>query len=85
MISKTALFGLLTVSFSFISPIFAQSDVLDLTAADFDETLSKNSLVLAEFFAPWVCGQKNCANYSVGIARLWRQSTRKPPRNCCQK
>jgi hypothetical protein len=53
MISKTALFALLT-ALSVISPVAALSDVLDLTAADFDETLAANPLVLAEFFAPWV-------------------------------
>jgi hypothetical protein len=54
MISKIALFTLLTATLSVISPVAALSDVLDLTAADFDDTLAANSLVLAEFFAPWV-------------------------------
>jgi hypothetical protein len=53
MISKKTLFALLTASFSFVSQVSA-SDVLDLTSADFDDTLQSNPLVLAEFFAPWV-------------------------------
>jgi len=53
MISKRNLFALLAASFSFVSQVSA-SDVLDLTSADFDDTLQANPLVLAEFFAPWV-------------------------------
>ena len=54
MISKTTLFTLLTASLSLVSPVKALSDVLDLTSADFADTLKENNLVLAEFFAPWV-------------------------------
>jgi hypothetical protein len=54
MLSKAALFTILTATFSIFSPVKASSDVLDLSEADFDETLKTNHLVLAEFFAPWV-------------------------------
>jgi hypothetical protein len=54
MISKTTLFTLLTASLSLVAPVKALSDVLDLTSADFADTLKENDLVLAEFFAPWV-------------------------------
>jgi hypothetical protein len=54
MFSKSTWLTLLAASLSIISPVAAASDVLDLTAADFDETLKEYPLVLAEFFAPWV-------------------------------
>jgi hypothetical protein len=54
MISKTSLFALLAASLSLLSPVKASSDVIDLTSADFDDTMKENPLVLAEFFAPWV-------------------------------
>jgi hypothetical protein len=54
MISKTTLLTLLTASLSLVAPVTASSDVLDLTTADFAETLKTYPLVLAEFFAPWV-------------------------------
>jgi hypothetical protein len=54
MFSKATLLTLLAASLSVISPVAASSDVLDLTTADFDDTLKENPLVLAEFFAPWV-------------------------------
>jgi hypothetical protein len=54
MLSKATLLTLLAASLSIISPVAASSDVLDLTSADFDDTLKENPLVLAEFFAPWV-------------------------------
>jgi hypothetical protein len=56
MFSKSTWLTLLAASLSIISPVAAASDVLDLTAADFDDTLKENPLVLAEFFAPWVSG-----------------------------
>jgi len=54
MFGNRTLFGLLAASLSFLAGIRAESDVLDLTAADFDATIKENPLVLAEFFAPWV-------------------------------
>jgi hypothetical protein len=54
MISKTSLFALFAASLSLFSPVKATSDVLELTSADFDDTMRENPLVLAEFFAPWV-------------------------------
>jgi hypothetical protein len=54
MISKTSLLALFFASLSVFSPVKASSDVLDLTSADFDQTIKDNPLVLAEFFAPWV-------------------------------
>jgi hypothetical protein len=54
MIPKTSLFALLAVSLCAFSPVKAASDVLDLTGADFEDTMKENPLVLAEFFAPWV-------------------------------
>lgn len=54
MFSKAIWLTLLAASLSIISPVAASSDVLDLTSADFDDTLKENPLVLAEFFAPWV-------------------------------
>lgn len=54
MISKASLFALLASSLSLFSPVKATSDVLELTAADFDATMKEHPLVLAEFFAPWV-------------------------------
>jgi len=54
MISKTSLFALFAASLSLFSPVKAESDVLELTSADFDETMKEHPLVLAEFFAPWV-------------------------------
>ena len=53
MISKSCLFALFAASLSIFSPVKA-SDVLELTAADFDDVISEHPLVLAEFFAPWV-------------------------------
>lgn len=55
MVSKTSLLSLFAASLSLFSPVKALSDVLDLSTADFDETVKENPLVLAEFFAPWVC------------------------------
>jgi hypothetical protein len=54
MLSKTSLFTLFAASLSLFSPVKASSDVLELSASDFDETVKENPLVLAEFFAPWV-------------------------------
>jgi len=54
MVSKTSLITLLAASLSLFSPVKALSDVLDLSANDFDDTVKENPLVLAEFFAPWV-------------------------------
>ena len=54
MFSKSTWLTLFAASLSIISPVAAASDVLDLTAADFDEALKEYPLVLAEFFAPWV-------------------------------
>jgi hypothetical protein len=54
MFSKRTFFSLLAASLSLLSSASAQSDVLDLTEADFDNTIKENPLVLAEFFAPWV-------------------------------
>jgi hypothetical protein len=48
------IFALLTASLSLFPPVRAASDVLDLTDANFDKTLTENPLVLTEFFAPWV-------------------------------
>ena len=47
MISKTSLFALFAASLSVFSPVKAESDVLDLTAADFEDTMKQNPLVLA--------------------------------------
>ena len=54
MFLKSSLLLFLAASLSVFSPVKASSDVLDLTAADFDDTVKENPLVLAEFFAPWV-------------------------------
>jgi len=54
MFGNRTLFGLLAASLSFLASVRAESDVLDLNAADFDATIKENPLVLAEFFAPWV-------------------------------
>lgn len=54
MISKTSLFALFAASLSLFSPVKGESDVLELTSADFEETMNQYPLVLAEFFAPWV-------------------------------
>ena len=54
MISKFSIFALFAASLSLFSPVKASSDVLELTAADFDDVMRDNPLVLAEFFAPWV-------------------------------
>jgi hypothetical protein len=54
MIPKNLLFAILAVSLCAFSPVKAASDVLDLTGADFEDTMKENPLVLAEFFAPWV-------------------------------
>ncbi len=37
---------------AFIQAVLA-SDVLDLTATNFDSTVKPESLMLVEFFAPW--------------------------------
>jgi hypothetical protein len=54
MISKASLFALFAASLSLLSPVKAESDVLELTGVDFEDTMKENPLVLAEFFAPWV-------------------------------
>ena len=54
MIPKTSLFAVFAASLSLLSLVKAESDVLELTGADFDDTIKENPLVLAEFFAPWV-------------------------------
>jgi len=82
MIAKTSLLALLTASLSFLSTVKASSDVLDLTAADFDDTIQNNPLVLAEFFAPWVILISTMEiDGSVDIARLWRLNMRRLQRN----
>ena len=53
MFLKSSILLVLAASLCVFSPVKA-SDVLELTAADFDETMKENPLVLAEFFAPWV-------------------------------
>jgi len=53
MFLKSSVLLFLATSLSVFTPVKA-SDVLDLTSADFDETVKENPLVLAEFFAPWV-------------------------------
>ena len=55
MVSKTSLLTLFAASLSLFSPVKASSDVLELSTADFDKTVNENPLILAEFFAPWVC------------------------------
>ena len=83
MVLKSSLFALLAASLSLFSPVKAASDVLELTAADFDETMKENPLVLAEFFAPWVYTpfKRHLLRVSVAIAKLWHQSMRKQRQN----
>ena len=55
MLSKSALFALLTASLALFSQVKAEkSDVIELTADTFDGTIKEHPLILAEFFAPWV-------------------------------
>ena len=50
------LFILLAFLFIAELAIGAESDVLDLTDADFDATVKQYPVVLAMFYAPW-CGK----------------------------
>ena len=67
MISKYSILTLLTASLSIFSSVNAASDVLELTAADFDDTMKQHPLVLAEFFAPWV----NIAISECKLMAVW--------------
>jgi hypothetical protein len=45
-------FAIFTI-FCFVVASFAQSDVIDLTAASFDAELAQHNIALVEFYAPW--------------------------------
>lgn len=63
-------FAIFTI-FCFVLASFAQSDVIDLSAASFDEELAKHSLTLVEFYAPW-CGhcKKLAPEYETAATEL---------------
>lgn len=57
------LIGIVFLSFSIIKA----GDVIQLTDANFKETLEKNPVVLIKFFAPW-CG--HCKKFAPEYERL---------------